>query len=116
MLKRYKFDVILIGILFVLGLFFMLIWLLSFKDQKGTKAYVYRDSIEIKIIDLTKNGEYEIEGAISPMKIVVHNGFIEVTESGCKNQICVNHYEICNIGSSIICIPNKVEIRIEKRE
>ena len=114
MLKRYKYDFLLIGILIVVGIFLLVIWFIGPRTAKGNKAIVYRDGIEIKIIDLNKNAEYKIEGMISQMIIEVHNGYISVKESGCKNQICVNHYEICNKGSSIICFPNKVEVRIEE--
>ena len=114
MLKRYKYDFFLIIILIVVGIFLLVIWFIGPKTTKGSKAIVYRDGIEIKIIELNKNAEYKIDGMESQMIIEVHNGFISVKESGCKNQICVNHYEICNKGSSIICLPNKVEVRIEE--
>jgi len=114
MLRRYKYDFFLIIILIVIGILLLVVWFLGPRNLKGTKAHIYRDGVEIKVVELSKNAEYKVEGIETNMIIVVHNGHISVKESGCKNQICVNHYEIGNIGSSIICLPNKVEIRIEE--
>ena len=114
MLKRYKFDFIVILGIIALGVTLVILWFILAKNEKGHKAKFYRDSVEIKEIDLSINNTYIVEGVISEIKIKVENGFIDVIESGCKNQVCVNHHEICNIGSSIICLPNKVEIRIEE--
>lgn len=115
MLKRHLFDGILISLLVGLCVILFLVWLFNIKGTKGNYAHVYRDSEEILVIDLKKDGIYEVEGAISKMNIKVSNGFIEVEYSGCKNQICVNHKAVCNINSSIICLPNKIEIRVEEK-
>lgn len=114
MFKRYMFDIILTLIILVSIVAIFIYWAIGIKSSRGTTARIYRDGNEIMIIDLSENKTYEFYGTISKMKVEVKNGYIEVIYSGCENQKCVNQYAICNIGSSITCLPNKVEIRIEE--
>ena len=45
-------------------------------------------------------------------KIVCENGSISVTESTCPGGVCVSSGSISEAGRSIVCLPNRVEIRI----
>ncbi len=116
MIKRHIFDFILILSLFTLCVTLFFVWFFSIKGTKGNYVHIYCDNKEILIVDLKKDDVYEIDGTISKMEIHVENGYVNVSYSGCKNQVCVHHLAICNIGSSIICLPNKVEVRVEKDE
>ena len=45
--------------------------------------------------------------------IVIHGGSVAVTEASCKNQVCVKHSAISRPGESIVCLPNRLVVRIE---
>lgn len=45
--------------------------------------------------------------------VVIKNGKVSVTEATCKNQVCVKYSEISQAGESIVCLPNKLMVRIE---
>lgn len=38
---------------------------------------------------------------------------VSVTEASCKNQVCVKHGAISRPGESIVCLPNRLVVRIE---
>ena len=38
---------------------------------------------------------------------------VSVTEATCKNQVCVKHGSISYAGESIVCLPNRLVVRIE---
>lgn len=38
---------------------------------------------------------------------------VRVTEASCKNQVCVKHGSISHTGESIVCLPNRLVVRIE---
>lgn len=45
--------------------------------------------------------------------VVIKDGKVSVTEASCKNQVCVRHGEISRSGESIVCLPNRLVVRIE---
>ena len=45
--------------------------------------------------------------------VVISGGTVSVTEASCKNQVCVKHGAISRPGESIVCLPNRMVVRIE---
>ena len=45
--------------------------------------------------------------------VVIQDGHVSVTEASCKNQVCVDHADISYSGESIVCLPNRMVVRIE---
>ena len=45
--------------------------------------------------------------------VVISGGTVSVTEASCKNQVCVKHGVISRPGESIVCLPNRMVVRIE---
>jgi hypothetical protein len=45
--------------------------------------------------------------------VVISGGTVSVTEASCKNQVCVKHGAITRPGESIVCLPNRLVVRIE---
>ena len=44
--------------------------------------------------------------------VTISGGKVSVTEATCKNQVCVKHGEISHPGESIVCLPNRMVVRI----
>ena len=45
--------------------------------------------------------------------VEISSGKVSVTEASCKNQVCVKHVAISRAGESIVCLPNRLVVRIE---
>ena len=45
--------------------------------------------------------------------IVISGGSVKVTEASCQNKVCVHHSEITRGGESIVCLPNRMTVRID---
>lgn len=45
--------------------------------------------------------------------VTIKDGSVKMSSASCKNQVCVHHSPISKVGESIICLPNKVIIRIK---
>ena len=45
--------------------------------------------------------------------VTISGGEVSVTEASCKNQVCVKHGAISAAGESIVCLPNRLVVRIE---
>ena len=48
--------------------------------------------------------------------VEIKDGKVSVTEASCKNQVCVRHGAISGTGESIVCLPNRLVVRIENGE
>ena len=45
--------------------------------------------------------------------VTIENGEVCVSEATCKNQVCVHHDRISRGGESIVCLPNRLMVRID---
>lgn len=87
-------------------------------EQKadGTTANIYLDGTCIRSIDLsTVVNEYlfDVEGTGGTNRIMVAPGRICVERADCPDQICVQQGWISDSVAPIVCLPNKLVIRIE---
>ena len=90
----------------------LLAWfLLSFSGQTATTAQVYLDGRLIRELSLSEDGTAEIEGEYLN-EITVRDGKIAVTRSTCPGEDCVHSGWISGPGRSIVCLPNRMEIRL----
>lgn len=44
--------------------------------------------------------------------VTISGGKVSVTEASCKNQVCVKHGTISGTGETIVCLPNRLVVRI----
>jgi len=86
-------------------------------EADGSTAIILRDGKEIMRIDLSAVGEkeYTVEGDYIN-HILVKDGSISVIESTCPGGVCVSSGSISEAGKSIVCLPNRMEIRITGSE
>ena len=45
--------------------------------------------------------------------VTISGGKVSVSEASCKNQVCVHHAGISQGGESIVCLPNRLVVRID---
>ena len=103
------FAVVLVAAVAILvGVFF---WT-SVGTEEGSMISVYQDGKLIKEISLNDTTEFSVEGAYTNV-ISVKDGKAAITESDCPGTDCVHSGWIHDAGRSIVCLPNRVEIRVE---
>lgn len=98
-------------------LLFAGIVLLIFAGAKpGSCAEVWRNGAKIQEIPLSRNADYVIAGAEGNLYAEVRDGVLRVTDADCPDHVCVNTGAISREGQTIICLPNRVELRIPRTE
>lgn len=81
--------------------------------DNGSIAVILQDGKEITRIDLKAAGTREVEvNGLYHNKILCRDGRIGVVESDCPGEVCVQSGFISGGGKSIVCLPNRMEIRI----
>lgn len=109
-MKIFKKDILIILLLILISLG---IYLFNSKfSEKGNEAEVMVDGKLFGRYTLDENGKYEIYNGDSYNILVIKDGTAKISEASCKNQICVNHKAISKNNESIICIPNKIVVKI----
>ena len=87
------------------------IWFWPNADEDGKRAELWLNGQLVQSIALDEDQTLELEGDYCS-RITVRNGRVAVTESDCPGQDCVHSGWVFGAGHSIVCLPNRMEIRI----
>ena len=74
-------------------------------------AEIYLDGKLVRRVSLDTSAEFSVTGDYMNT-VTVRDGKIAVTESDCPGGDCVHSGWIGTSGRSIVCLPNRMEIRI----
>lgn len=112
---KYK-DIFKIGDIFILVLVLVLVVLtivFSLKDGANS-AEIYIDGKLCYTLSL--NEDTSIQILDGKMTIVVEERQIYVSESDCLEQLCVHASRLGSQGGIIVCLPNRVVIKVTTGE
>ena len=107
-----KGDFILIVLVAVIAILGSIYYMSNLGAAEGSVVMIYQNGEVIREIPLGQDEEVIIDGAFTN-KVSIKDGKAAVIESNCPGNDCVLSGEIHESGRSIICLPNRVEIRIE---
>lgn len=65
------------------------------------------------IYDLSVDTQATFKGPVGETTIEIRGGQVHVSESDCRNKVCISAGWISSPGEWIICLPNNVFVRIE---
>ena len=113
--KRRRNDLLLLlGILLAVAIF-ALTYTLTRKE--GSYAAVLKDGAEIARYSLDEEMEVPItDGESITNLLVIKDGKAVITEATCPDQICVHHRAVSKAGETIVCLPQKVVVKIVASE
>lgn len=107
--KKTRSDIILIAVLLVVGLSVLLAFYLG--RTEGSVAVVSIDGVKVAEYPLSVDGVYYLNGGTNVL--VIESGKAYIREANCPGyQDCVERGKISFVGESIICLPNKLEVKI----
>jgi hypothetical protein len=104
-------DKLLMGILLVLSL--ASIGMVHRLVKPGSVVVVEVDGHEVHRLDLSVDGRRAVVGPLGETVIQVNAGEIRVESSPCPHKLCVNMGWVKRTGSLIVCVPNRVLVRVE---
>lgn len=100
-----------IGDLIVLAVFIIAAALAIYFMTKptGSEVYIYKDGKLLEAVSLSVEKTVKIDEHIT---VKISGGAAFVLKSDCKGQDCVKAGKISKVGEMIVCLPNKVVIKI----
>lgn len=109
--KQHKADLIL---LFAVILFALAAFVLTLcAGQTGKTLVVYRGGDEIARYPLDADISFRLDAPDGGYNLVcIENGGVDMKEASCPDKICVHHRKISKSGQTIICLPNKIILKI----
>ena len=105
-----KGDILLIAIIIAASVGLWINLFLSSNDSQN--AEIYFENKLIKTLSLNQDTQYTINKDGVRILIEVEDKKIRMKESNCPRKICVHQGWIRKSGESIICVPNKVVVKI----
>ena len=114
--KIKKADILVVFLILITS-FFIYFFTNDFPkgDENSSKKVVITvDGKIFKEISLTKNTDLDVKVDSEYGHNVIHieNGTVEMHESNCKDKICMKMGKISLTNDSIICLPNRLMVKI----
>lgn len=104
-------DLILVGGLLVVAAVLFLV--LGRWSAQGRVVAVQVDGTTVATLPLDIDTTFIIDGVDGGHNtLVIADGKATVTEATCPDGVCVRHRAIDRAGQSIICLPNKVVVKV----
>ena len=112
MKKKYIADIFLIiGLVILTAILSVFIY----KNQNSNDLYV-EVSIDGQIVE-TFSIDEDIESMLSTgNKLIIKDGKAYIYEANCPDKLCIKQGSIDKVNESIICLPNKLVVRIIQNE
>ena len=107
-----KGDVVVISFVIMLAILIGVVFWMKTGTEQGNVVVVYQEGEKIQEIPLEKDAEVLIENNYTN-KLIVRDKKVAIVESDCPGMDCVHSGWISGKGRSLVCLPNRVEIRIE---
>lgn len=102
-------------LIFVAIVLICLIFAIFSNNAPANKAEIYVDDKLVRTVENLypdKENDFTVETEWGENEIAVYDGAIWVKSSDCKNQTCVHFGKLSSTGSTIICAPHKLVIKL----
>ena len=96
----------------VLLIIFFLLFILFLPRDRGEKVTISVDKTKTFVYPLNQNRELIVNGKIGTAKVEIGDGRVRILNSPCPLKICEKKGWISNKGDFIICVPNRIVIKI----
>ena len=109
-LRFRKWDLLAIAATLLLGAVVFMAFLPQ-NNGKSAIVQVYQEGKMVFEAPIGENNAFVVEGEYCN-SVVIRDGKVYIEESNCPGRDCVHSGSIEKPGRSIVCLPNRVEIRV----
>ena len=108
--KKTRNDLILLAGILLLASLCLVIF--HFTKTSGNSVLITLNGSPYKVLSLSEYTELAVQNGAQSNIIVVKDGKAFVGEASCPDKICKAHRPISKVGETIVCLPNKLTLRI----
>ena len=106
-----KGDLLAVAFVLLLAAVLAVLPLLSAAEEERAVVRVYLDGALLYELPLDTDGTYTVSGAYENT-ITVSGGRVAITHATCPGQDCVRTGWVRKSGRTIVCLPNRLELRL----
>ena len=106
-----KSDLKLIIVIIIIGV--ILLFILNLQSTQGDNVVVYYENDVVLNASLEINNTYTVSGYNGDVVIEVKDKKVRVNEENSPKHLCSKQGWISSSYESIICLPNKIVVKIE---
>lgn len=110
-LYRKKGDFVAAGLVLLLSIALSVFLAYTAYCAETIMVQIYQDGNLLYEQPLEQDGSYTVEGDYRNT-VTIQNGMVSVSGSNCPGEDCVHSGKISQAGRAIVCLPNKLEIRL----
>lgn len=103
-------DIYLIIFVVLVGLF--IYFTINFNTKDGDTVLVYYEDEEVLRVNLNIDNNYVVEGLLGDVEIEVNDKKVRVVRENSPRNICSKEGYISDSSRPLICLPNKIVIKI----
>ena len=107
-MNKSDIKLIIILLVIILGIFIFI----NVTREDGIMAEVYYKDELVLTIDLSIDKEYMVDGDLGDVVLEVKNKMVRVKEENSSKHICSKEGFIGDSSRTLICLPNKVIVKI----
>jgi hypothetical protein len=85
----------------------------AYGGEAGGALLYIQDAAQTLVYSLDEEREISAAGPLGETRIVIRGGEAAVTDSPCRDKLCVSMGHIGRRGGWIACLPNRVFARVE---
>lgn len=101
---------------YVIFFLFLAFIVASILWSSGGKEGILRAEVEASgkryLLPLAQDGELVLEGPVGETRVEISDGTARITDSDCRDKICISMGSIQEPGQWVACLPNRVFVRI----
>ena len=86
--------------------------LLFILHGKGNCVVIYSDGKELTTMPLDKDTQMSVKGKNT---VCIENNEVFVNWADCPDKLCIKQGKLSKSGKSIVCLPNRLTVKIEER-
>ena len=107
-----KTDILAILMVAAIAILVLIAFWTGIGNESGSVVKIYQEGELIRELSLNTDVEFVVQGDYENV-VTIRDGKAGITQSDCPGADCVHSGWIGEPGRSIVCLPNRVEIRIE---
>lgn len=109
--KSTKFWLLIIGAVLVLAVIGLLV-IQSVREEGSQVVITWNGEVD-GTYPLEEDRTFIFEGENGGYNVVtIEDGFVFMAEANCPDQVCVKHKPLNQTADPIVCLPNKLEVKV----
>ena len=99
-------------IVLVIAVSTFLLYQFVFSSSQGTEVQVTSQGFQ-RAFSFNEDRIVEVEGPLGITSVIIDDGEVWVSDSPCREKICIKMGKKHRVGEQVVCVPNRVIVEVK---